>query len=114
MKTECRCGYNGTGIHKCHRCGKAPGTRRFRHADVPYSLAGAQPKLNMVETYSCDECWAEWAEVCKITDAQIRELTRRHPEKLDQLMVAINSTDQELRYLAREDFAALLRKEGLA
>lgn len=68
----------------------------------------------MIETYSCDECWVEWSEVNKITDEQIRELKRKHPEKLDELMVAIHSTDKEMRYLAREGFAALLKKENLA
>jgi hypothetical protein len=66
--SACRCGWDGTGDHPCHRCGKAPGTRRFRHADVPYSLAGAQPKFNMVETYSCDPCWTEWQELTKDKD----------------------------------------------
>lgn len=40
-----------------------------------------------------------------VTDAQIRDETRANPAMLDQLMVAIHSTDHELRSLARAEFA---------
>ena len=56
----CRCGWNGAGDHLCHRCGKVPGTRRLHAQDTPYSIAGAQPKIVLVETWGCDLCWAEY------------------------------------------------------
>lgn len=110
---NCRCGWDGTGDHPCHRCGKAPGTRRFRGSDAPFSLAGVQPKFSVVETYSCDECWKEWSELNQeITDEQIRALNRKHPEMLDTLMIALNSVDKELRMSARAEFAKLLKKDS--
>jgi len=54
----CRCGWDGTGDHLCHRCGVRPGTRRFQ-AYVT-ALAGAQMKFGARETHGCDQCWAEF------------------------------------------------------
>lgn len=56
----CRCGWDGTGEHPCHgfryQC-RRPAKARFYEPHRRYSLAGAQAKASMVETFSCDECW---------------------------------------------------------
>jgi hypothetical protein len=60
--TKCRCGWNGEGDHPCHygayTCGK-PATQRFYNAR-PVCLAGAQLKFGVMETWACDDHWAEW------------------------------------------------------
>lgn len=58
--TTCRCGHDGNGPHPCHMsvysCRK-PATQRF-YNPRPVALAGVQMKLEMDETWACDECWA--------------------------------------------------------
>lgn len=55
----CRCGHSGDGPHPCHAkaygCRK-PATLRFYGAR-PVALAGVQMKLEMSDTWACDECW---------------------------------------------------------
>lgn len=55
---KCRCGWSGKGDHLCHRCGKKPGTSRFYPPTMKFSLAGAQLKFSVLETWGCDDCWA--------------------------------------------------------
>ena len=55
----CRCGYNGEGDHPCHGNGYAcrkPATRRF-YSPRMVGLAGMQFKVQMTDTWACDECW---------------------------------------------------------
>ncbi len=56
---KCRCGFNGTGDHPCHSngysCGK-PAKHRFYNAKG-VALTGLQMKVQMNDTYACDECW---------------------------------------------------------
>lgn len=59
----CRCGWNGTGDHLCHRCGKRPGARRFYVPSMKFSLAGNQLKFSAKETIGCDPCWAEFQQL---------------------------------------------------
>ena len=56
----CRCGWDGKGVHLCHRCGKKPGSERFV-ATGPASLAGVQVKFSAYKTWGCEECWKEYA-----------------------------------------------------
>lgn len=59
---SCRCGYAGTGPHPCHGRGYTcpnPGIQRFYNPQ-PVALAGMQMKVQVTETYACDECWAEF------------------------------------------------------
>lgn len=63
MPTEeepCRCGWDGEGDHPCHgqmyTC-RRPATARYYEPHKFYSLAGAQPKMSVAQTYACDECW---------------------------------------------------------
>lgn len=42
-----------------------------------------------------------------VTDEQCREVRRLRPDTLDTLMVAIHSTDSELRMLARGELARI-------
>ena len=49
-----------------------------------------------------------------ITNEQIRALRRAQPELLDTLMVAIHSTDVELRRLARVECAKILNARAAA
>lgn len=107
--SACRCGWNGTGDHPCHRCGTAPGKRRLRHADIPYSLAGAQPKFNMVETWSCDECWAEWVDFNSIPEAKLQEAKREHPELFRKLIAEMNHPSKELRKRARAQLCEIIQ-----
>lgn len=58
--TTCRCGWDGTGDHLCHRCGKEPGQRRLYVPTFKFSLAGVQPKLSMAETWGCNGCWTDF------------------------------------------------------
>jgi hypothetical protein len=61
MTALCRCGWTGDGPHLCHRCGRRPGTRRF--ICRPVALSGAQLKFGAHETFGCDECVKEFAEL---------------------------------------------------
>lgn len=58
--TNCRCGWDGKGDHPCHglayTCRK-PATLRFYMPSWKFSLAGAQLKFSVTETWACDECW---------------------------------------------------------
>lgn len=57
----CRCGWDGVGVHPCHRCGFRPGTIRFYNITLP-ALSGNQMKVQAQDTYGCDECWSEFSE----------------------------------------------------
>lgn len=52
----CRCGWDETGDHPCHRCRGAPGRRRLVTTG-PAALAGTQTKWGAYETWGCDPCW---------------------------------------------------------
>lgn len=58
---QCRCGWNGTGEHLCHRCKNQSGFLRFYDPRL-VPLAGMQMKFEMRDTNACDECWA-WFQV---------------------------------------------------
>lgn len=74
METSCRCGHPNvsTSPHPCHkykhkpggrmnelvRCGK-PAEQRFYNAH-PVALAGVQMKLEVTESWACEECWVEF------------------------------------------------------
>lgn len=59
--SDCRCGWDGFGVHPCHggayTCGK-PAKQRFVANNA--ALAGMQMKVGATDTYACDECWAEF------------------------------------------------------
>jgi hypothetical protein len=64
--SPCRCGFDGTGIHRCHagRDPRYPGGQCEREAKprfiaTPGSLAGMQAKMSMALACYCDECHAE-------------------------------------------------------
>lgn len=62
----CRCGFDGTGVHQCHagreipslRCSRA-GIERLVESPVPYSLAGMQMKMVVVDGCYCRQHWIE-------------------------------------------------------
>ncbi len=60
--TKCRCGHEGSDNHPCHAraysCRK-PATQRFYNPKI-VSLAGMQMKLEVTDTWACDECWKEY------------------------------------------------------
>ena len=59
MTQQCRCGHSGSEPHPCHAnnysCGK-PATQRFYGA-TQVALAGMQMKVQVSETWACDDCW---------------------------------------------------------
>jgi len=64
--SPCRCGFDGTGRHRCHagRDPRYPGERCEREAKPRFiatrqSLSGMQPKIGMALACYCDECHAE-------------------------------------------------------
>jgi len=58
----CRCGHEGGEPHPCHgvvyTCRK-PAIHRF-YAPKFVSLAGQQMKMEVRDTWACDECWEEF------------------------------------------------------
>lgn len=60
----CRCGHDGPDDgHPCHGKGhtcRKPGKARYYEPHKLYSLAGAQSKMSVVQTFACDECWTEF------------------------------------------------------
>lgn len=62
-QAKCRCGWNGTGEHRCHRCGERPGMQRFYLPTMRFSLAGVQLKFSMAETWGCDPCWVTFQQL---------------------------------------------------
>lgn len=54
--SPCRCGWDGTGEHLCHRCHQRPGTFRLYNTRIA-SLAGVQMKFVARDTHACNECW---------------------------------------------------------
>ena len=66
-KNTCRCGYDNVGEHPCHgnayTCGK-PSKQRFYNAR-PVALAGMQMKLEVTDTFACDECWIKFGDFVK-------------------------------------------------
>lgn len=53
---SCRCGWDGTGDHLCHRCHVAIGSSRLCDLRA-VALAGMQVKFQAYETWGCDGCW---------------------------------------------------------
>jgi hypothetical protein len=61
--TPCRCGFEGTGTHRCH-AGRGTDEQCPREAKpkfvlIPSSLAGMQLKAGAVMACYCEECHAE-------------------------------------------------------
>lgn len=59
----CRCGHSGNGQHPCHALGyscRKPAKQRFYGPKI-VSLSGQQMKLEVSDTWACDECWASFA-----------------------------------------------------
>lgn len=63
MSDSCRCGWDGTGDHLCHRCHEAPGALKFYVPTMAFSLAGSQPKFSARDTIACDPCWEEFSKL---------------------------------------------------
>ena len=64
---KCRCGWDGNGEHPCHYNGytcRKPAKQRFYNPQ-PVALAGMQPKLQVSESWACDECWEEFKVLLK-------------------------------------------------
>lgn len=63
----CRCGHVGDGEHPCHgnayTCRK-PSKQRFYNAR-PVALAGMQMKLQVTDTWACEECWIKFGDTIK-------------------------------------------------
>lgn len=78
MSEQCRCGWDGQGAHPCHADGytcRKPATRRFytpTPGKAPYAqVPGVQIKLQLAETFACDECWAKAQKIMEaMADAQ--------------------------------------------
>ena len=71
--TICRCGHDPakSSQHPCHgkgyTCGR-PATRRFYNPRPPgqyASLAGMQMKIEVTESWACDDCWAAFSVMLK-------------------------------------------------
>lgn len=63
MSEPCPCGWSGEGEHPCHGLGytcRKPAKTRYYEPHKRYSLAGMQPKMSVVQTHACDDCWAEF------------------------------------------------------
>lgn len=69
-ESPCRCGYDGTGAHRCHagrdprypngQCPNEAEPGRFVASRVgTYSLAGHQMKVSGDWYHYCGACWAE-------------------------------------------------------
>lgn len=65
-KSPCRCGFDGTGAHRCHagrgtssHCPNAAEPGRFVESRIPYSLPGTQLKMVGDFYHYCAACWAE-------------------------------------------------------
>lgn len=64
MSEKCRCGHQGDEVHPCHADGyqcRKPAEQRFYNAR-PVALTGVMMKLEMTETWACDECWKRFIE----------------------------------------------------
>ncbi len=65
---KCRCGYEGVGDHPCHAklytCRKSAEQRFYNPKIV--SLAGIQMKLEVTDTWACNECWEEYEKSTKL------------------------------------------------
>ena len=72
MPATCRCGWRPTEDHppehpchaKAYQCRK-PARQRFYNAR-PVALSGMQMKLQVTDTWACDECWAEFQAMVKV------------------------------------------------
>lgn len=64
---NCRCGFDGNGEHPCHgdayTC-KKPSKQRF-YNPRPVALSGMQMKLEVRDTFACDECWERFGDIVK-------------------------------------------------
>lgn len=63
---QCRCGYAGDAAeHPCHAkaytC-KKPAKLRFYNPRIAI-VAGSQQKIQVNDTYACDDCWKRFTEV---------------------------------------------------
>lgn len=68
--TKCRCGHEGSdNFHPCHgnkySC-KKPATIRFYNPKF-VSLAGMQLKMEVMDTWACDNCWKEYENLIKLS-----------------------------------------------
>jgi len=60
---SCRCGRQTPSSHPCHYGGYTctrDGRLRLYGTGRPFSLAGAQVKASVRETFACDEHWAAY------------------------------------------------------
>lgn len=75
----CRCGHDGEGPHPCHfnlyTCRKPAVLRLYNPAAV--ALAGMQMKVQMTETWACEECWLLFNEM--LAAARERKPERSKP-----------------------------------
>lgn len=66
MKTvKCRCGFveASNEPHPCHSKGytcRKPAKQHFYIPHWNFSVAGAQMKASVSDTWACDECWKEF------------------------------------------------------
>ena len=61
---NCRCGFTEGEFHPCHYAGytcRKPATQRFYNPEL-VSLAGTQMKIQITDTWACDECWEKFNE----------------------------------------------------
>lgn len=59
---SCRCGHDGTGPHPCHGEGyscRKPAKQRFYNPQL-VSLSGVQMKVQVTDTWACDDCWEKF------------------------------------------------------
>jgi len=63
---DCRCGHSGGPEgHPCHGKGytcRKPASIRFYNPNL-VSLAGMQMKLQVQDTWACDDCWLKFIEM---------------------------------------------------
>ncbi len=82
MKT-CRCGYSGEGDHPCHAegytCGKSAKQRFYNPR--PVALSGFQMKLQVEETWACDEHWESFQKQLKKVQENARNIRAQVSEK---------------------------------
>jgi hypothetical protein len=63
----CRCGHTTAEQHPCHGDGyacKKDSKQRFYNPHIA-SLAGAQLKFEVKDTWACDDCWEKFTKRLK-------------------------------------------------
>lgn len=71
---NCRCGYDGRGDHPCHAnaysCKKSAKIRFYNPQRV--ALAGFQLKVQMTDSWACDDCWCKFVAMMESEKNQLR------------------------------------------